>query len=79
MDKNNSNIKVGWTVVGEYSSLSEAAIVKGMLETNGIPAVINDEIISSVYPMTATWAPIRLYVRDSDIQAADMLISGNRR
>ena len=76
MDKKNTDIKTGWSVVGEYSSLSEAAIVKGMLETNGVPAVINDEIISSVYPMTATWAPIRLYVRNGDLQAARMLLEG---
>lgn len=55
----------GWTTVAVYSSGETAAIVKGMLENNGIPVVMTNETISSVYPMTDTWTPIELKVPSS--------------
>lgn len=72
----NGNDTTGWSVVGEYSTVTDASIDKGMLETNGIPVIVINGVISSVYPMTATWAPVQLLVRDSDVAAARALMKG---
>lgn len=53
---------MSWTAIGSFSSSEEAYIVKGMLESNGIPVNMLNATISSVYPMTDTWAPITLEV-----------------
>lgn len=51
-----------WITIKTFSSPEEAEIVKGMLVSNGIPAVINNSTIASVYPMTDTWTPLQLMV-----------------
>lgn len=55
-----------WVTLEEFSSEQEAAIVKGRLEAAGIPCVLENTTISSVYPMTMTWAPIKLLVPESE-------------
>lgn len=55
----------GWVRVGTYSDPAAAYIAKGMLETNGVPASLTNDTISTVYPMTDTWAAVDLYVPQS--------------
>ncbi|MBQ9073534.1 MAG: DUF2007 domain-containing protein, partial [Muribaculaceae bacterium] len=51
-------------------------IAKGVLETNGIPCVINNEIMSSVYPITVTTlGAIRLMVFERDLETARELLN----
>lgn len=54
-----------------YYNDADAYIDKGVLETNGVPCVITNEIISSVYPLTMTpLGGIRLWVRRQDADLA---------
>lgn len=63
-------------LLNEYYSDAEAYIAKGVLETNGIPCVINNEIMSSVYPITITsLGAIRLMVFERDLEAARSLLN----
>lgn len=41
----------GWVLFGSFYNDVEAYILKGVLETNGIPCVINNELMSTVYPL----------------------------
>lgn len=52
----------GWMIFRQYSNLQEAEIDKGLLEENGIPCVMQNEAIASVYPMTETWASLNLMI-----------------
>lgn len=63
-------------LLNEYYSDAEAYIAKGVLETNGIPCVINNEIMSSVYPITVTTlGAIRLMVFERDLETARELLN----
>ena len=60
----------------EYYSDAEAYIDKGVLETNVIPCIINNEIMSSVYPITiTTLGAIRLLVFERDLDTARELLN----
>lgn len=60
--------------IANYGSIEEAYIVKGMLESNGIPAmVIND---TNLY--VPVFNGVRLQVRASDAKKAEALISASR-
>lgn len=59
--------------VATYSSIEEAYIVKGMLETNGVPTlVVNDD---NLY--VPIFNGIRLQVRESDQKKAEALIAAS--
>lgn len=64
----------GWTMVKEYYSQEEAAIDCGMLRSNGIECVLNGTTLSSVYPMTTTWAPITMLVPSAQLNEAIRLL-----
>lgn len=51
-----------WVCVNTYSDASAAHIDRGMLEANGIPTTLTNDLLSSVYPMTDTWAGVDLMV-----------------
>lgn len=51
-----------WIRIASFSSLPEAYIAKGVLDNYDIPAQLTNTVISSVYPMTDTWAPVELLV-----------------
>lgn len=54
-----------------YYNDADAYIDKGVLETNGVPCVITNEIISNVYPLTMTpLGAIRLWIRKQDADLA---------
>ncbi len=50
-----------WTTVASFSSSGEVHIVKGMLESHGIPVTMTNETISRVYPID-TWALVEIKV-----------------
>lgn len=66
-----------WVTAATFSSVEDGYIVKGMLESNGIPVELNNATISSVYPMTDTWAPLELMVPADRIDDAIKLIKAN--
>ena len=41
-------------VLESYNSDVEAHIARGVLESNGVKCIINNEIMSSIYPLTLT-------------------------
>ena len=58
-------------VFGTYYSDADAYIAKGVLETNGVPCIINNEIMSTVYPITVTsLGEIKLVVFRRDLELA---------
>lgn len=69
-----------WVRIASFSSLEDAYIVKGMLESNDIPVEISNATISSVYPMTDTWASVELFVpREFEAEAQRLLkINGDK-
>lgn len=68
--ENNDN----WILLRSYSNLQEAEIDKGLLESNGIPCVLQNEAISSVYPMTDTWTPLNMLIPESfALEARELL------
>lgn len=69
------NPRGGWTIVASYSDQGAAYIAKGMLESNGILVEILNATISTVYPMTDTWAPVELAVPSSMADLAHKLLS----
>ncbi|MBQ7853857.1 MAG: DUF2007 domain-containing protein [Muribaculaceae bacterium] len=69
-----SNHEGRLVLLREYDNAIDAHIARGMLETNGILCAINNEIMSSVYPLTPLGV-IRLYVRSEDESVADSILN----
>ncbi len=62
-------------VFGEYANEAEASIVKGVLETNGIPCILTNELLSSLLPMAPLKAGlVRLMVFDFDLEMAKKIM-----
>ena len=68
-----------WREVAEMGSLQDAAIARGMLEANGIECVELNSTIASVYPMTDTWASLRLLVPADKFEEAIKLLQNNQK
>ncbi|HIY48366.1 MAG TPA: DUF2007 domain-containing protein [Candidatus Barnesiella excrementavium] len=59
-----------------FDSAVEANIVKDVLETNGVPCFLSNEIFSSVLPLTnSTVGAIRLNVFAEDVEKADTILN----
>ncbi|MCM1032703.1 MAG: DUF2007 domain-containing protein [Odoribacter sp.] len=52
----------GWVIVATFNDPQSAYIARGLLESNGIVTSLTNDTISSVYPMTDTWAAMNLLV-----------------
>ncbi len=52
-----------------YTNIADAYIAKGILETNGVPCVINGQLMSTLYFGVPGIDP-RLYVRHKDLELA---------
>lgn len=62
------------TCVAEFDNPVEASIAQGMLESYGIPAIVDNGTILSVLPMPLTIGGARLMVNDSQAsEAIDLL------
>ena len=65
--------KAGHTVVlSEYPSIMEAEMVKGMLETNGIEAMVTEQY----NPYGQAYAYSKVLVMDYDLEEAKKLLEG---
>ena len=59
-----------------FDSPVEANIVKDVLETNGVPCFLSNEIFSSVFPLTnSEVGAIRLNVFAEDVEKSDTILS----
>lgn len=62
-------------IFNAYTNDADAYIAKGVLETNGVPCIINNEIFSSVYPVgLAPWASIKLLIFRRDLEKARIIM-----
>ncbi len=62
-------------LLGTYANAADAYIAKGVLETNDIPAVVNDVNISTIYGGLLPDLDARLYVRAVDYKKAIGLLA----
>jgi ribonuclease-3 len=66
-------------VIFRTQSDVEASIVRGLLETHGIPAVIASDVPHNVFPLSVSeLGEVRLSVRESDAEEARRIIDGHR-
>lgn len=62
-------------LLNEYNSVQEAYIDKGLLESNGIPAVVQEDSLSELFPPSGFgFGKISLYVPDNNYDKAKELI-----
>ncbi len=60
----------------EFDSAIEANIIKGVLESNGVPCFLSNETFSSVLPLTNTGVgSIRLNVFAEDVEKAQKILN----
>lgn len=63
-----------FVIVAEFSDEPSARIAQGMLQDNGIDAVVEPSIMASMYAAGSTWAPVKLLVPVHDAQNAISLL-----
>lgn len=61
-----------------FGNIQAAAIAKGMLETNDIPAIVDNATFSSIYPIPFnSLGEVRLMVRKVDLNRALQLLQSH--
>lgn len=73
MEEQNDNALV---LLNVYNNAIDAHIAYGVLQSNGIACVLNNENMSSIYPMTPV-GEVRLYVRNEDVVLAEEILNSN--
>lgn len=63
------------TVVARVSSAVEAQIIAGMLESNGIKAVVSSDDAGGTEPQLQLTAGVRVLVDQDDVPDAERLIA----
>lgn len=62
-------------VLGEYENTIEASMVKGVLETNGVQAMLTNEIMSNVLSLAPiNYGMVRVLVFKSDLELAQKIL-----
>ena len=62
-------------LINQYSNEAEAYIDKGYLESNGIPAEVDSDAMSEIFPAPGSGnGSISLYVPDEDYDKAYQLL-----
>lgn len=63
-------------VLGEYENTIEASMVKGVLETNGIRAMLTNEIMSNVLSLAPiNYGMVRVLAFRSDFEQAKRILN----
>ena len=62
-------------LAAEYNDEVSANIARGMLEANGIPAIVEGSNMVRLYLGAQIWNPVRLMVRQCDLDAALKLLT----
>lgn len=60
----------------EYSNSSDAYIVKGVLDTNGVPAIVDNSIMGTLLGGIPAVGSFRVMVRRKDLETARRLLAG---
>lgn len=66
------------TLLKNYSFLQKAYIDKGMLESNGIPVVVQTDALSQLFPGSSLAGSIGLYVPEEDVEKAWRLLDESK-
>lgn len=61
-------------LLATFTDTFKANVVKGMLESNGIPVALDGETVLSVLPMPSALGPVRMMVLPSDYSKAVALL-----
>ncbi len=61
-------------LAAEYNDEVSANIARGMLEANGIPAIVEGSNMVRLYLGAQIWNPVRLMVRQCDLDYALKLL-----
>lgn len=61
-------------LAAEYNDEVSANIARGMLEANGIPAIVEGSNMVRLYLGAQIWNPVRLMVRQCDLGTALSLL-----
>lgn len=65
-------------IFGEYENAIEASMVKGVLETNGVPAMLTNEIMSTVLSLAPiNYGMVRVMVFRGDLDLARKIIASS--
>lgn len=67
--------RMGWQVAAEYTAAPEAHIAAGMLEEHGIDVIVDSPTMGTLYGAGSTWAPVLLYVPESEAERAAALLA----
>lgn len=63
-------------VLGEYENTIEASMIKGVLETNGVQAMLTNEIMSNVLSLAPiNYGMVRVLVFKSDLEFAKKILA----
>jgi hypothetical protein len=66
---------MNFVTVGTYVSLIEAQIVKGRLESEGIPAIIADGMSAGVMPFVGSSSGVHVQVGEENAAKAKEILS----
>ncbi|MBE6311047.1 MAG: DUF2007 domain-containing protein [Bacteroidales bacterium] len=62
-------------VLNEYENAIEASMIKGVLETNGVPAMLTNEIMSTVLSLApVNYGMVRVLVFRRDLDLARKIL-----
>lgn len=61
-------------LAAEYNDEVTANIARGMLEANGIESIVEGSNMVRLYLGAQIWNPVRLMVREDDLEAATKLL-----
>ncbi len=62
-------------VVRSYATTGEAVIGQTLLESNGVPCELLNELSSDVLPVQSELLPVRLVVNEVDARRAEEILS----
>ena len=65
-------------VLGEYENTIEANMIKGVLETNGIQAMLTNEIMSNILSLAPiNYGMVRVLVFRNDLEQAKKILNSS--
>ena len=64
-------------VIRTFSNDVEASLAEAVLDANGIPSTLISDTAGGSMPWLNALHPIRLMVRESDVETAVMLLNGD--
>lgn len=63
-----------WVVIRVFNTETEAAMVKGHLESEGIAAMIKKDDAGGMYPPLQTTGGVKLLVDEKDVEEAHRIL-----